>query len=121
MHLKRCYIQPLEDHIQFCNTLLTFRQQLALFGKTFIAFLYIHIHDHLNETVFMASGEGHDLPQILKDQFLQDNRSDGVWCATHLLSFAISRADVTQCLMEAGQRPRCGIKFLAKHQKIYRL
>lgn len=33
-------IQPLEDHIQFRDTLLTFRQQLALFGKTFIAFLY---------------------------------------------------------------------------------
>ena len=66
--------------------------------------LYIHIHDHLNETVFMASCEGHDLPQILKDQFLQDNRSDGVWCATHLLSLAISRADVVFLILsEAGR------------------
>ena len=55
-------IQPVEDHIQFRDTLLTFRQQLALFGKTFIAFLYIHIHDHLNKAVFMDSCEGHDLP-----------------------------------------------------------
>ena len=96
-------IQPLEDHIQFCNTLLTFRQQLALFGKTFIAFLYIHIHDHLNEAVFIASCEGHDLPQILKDQFLQDNRSDRMWCAAHLFSFAIPRANVVFLILsEAG-------------------
>ena len=74
-------IQPFEDYIQFRDTRLTFRHQPALFGKAFIAFLYIHIHDHLNEAVFMASCEGHDLPQILKNLFFQDKRSDGMWCA----------------------------------------
>ena len=42
----------------------------------------------------MASCEGHNLPQILKDQFLQDNRSDGVWCVAYLLSLTVTRADI---------------------------
>ena len=87
-------IQPLENIIKFCDPLFSISQQPFLFGKSLVALLQVHINDHLNKPLFVLSCKGNDLPQVVKNQFLHDNGSDGMGLPTHILAFAIPGTDI---------------------------